>query len=142
MEEDIREYKIVIGSKAYFDDQVRLLEEKLAQEYDDYFIENFLELVRLSDDRKQRGNLYTDNDKASVMLVKNHNYHGIVETAHDRLGSLIEELTTADAIIYIHNPQQHWKHILKDFIHVQRLSLIMQEKHMMLSVSQINSLRI
>jgi len=104
MDEVIRQYKIVIGSKAYFDDQVRLLEEKLAQVSDDYLIENFLELVRFSDDRKQRGNLFTDNDKASIMLVKNHNYHGIVESAHDRLGSLIEELTTDDATIYIHNP--------------------------------------
>ena len=104
MAEDIREYKIVIGSKAFFDNQVRLLEERLAQDYEDFFVENFLELVRLSDERKQRGQAFTDNDKAFVMLAKNDNYHGIRESAHDRLGSLIEELTTDDAIIYIHNP--------------------------------------
>jgi len=104
MTENIREYKIVIGSKAYFDNHVKLLEDRLTKEYEDYFVENFLELVRLSDESKQRGRTFTDNDKASFMLVKNHNYHGIVESAHDRLGSLIEEVTTDDAIIYIHNP--------------------------------------
>lgn len=104
MDVDIRKYKIVIGSKAYFDNQVRLLEEKLTQDYEDFIIENFLELVRFSDECKQRGRTFTDNDKAFIMLVKNQNYHGIIESAHDRLGSLIEELTTDDSIIYIHNP--------------------------------------
>ena len=104
MDEDIRKYKIVIGSKAYFDNQVRLLEEKLTQDYEDFIIENFLELVRFSDECKQRGHAFTDNDKAFIMIVKNQNYHGIIESAHDRLGSLIEELTTDDSIIYIHNP--------------------------------------
>lgn len=104
MDEDIRKYKIVIGSKAYFDNQVRLLEERLTQDYEDFIIENFLELVRFSDECKQRGRAFTDKDKAFIMLVKNQNYHGIIESAHDRLGSLIEEITTDDSIIYIHNP--------------------------------------
>lgn len=101
---DKRTYRIVIGSKAFFDAQVKKLEEKLDEEYEENVIESFLELVRLSDERKQRGCPFLDEDKASKMILKNDNYHGIVESAHDRLGSLIEELTTDDAIIYIHNP--------------------------------------
>lgn len=104
MADDIREYKIIIGSKAFFDNHVGLLENRLAQYSEDYLIDNFLELVRLSDERKQRGRSFADDDKADVMLVKNDNYHGIVESAHDRLGSLIEELTIDGAIIYVHNP--------------------------------------
>lgn len=104
MDDNIREYKIVIGSKAFFDHHIRLLDEHLTQEYTDYQIESFSELVRLSDERKQRGHPFNDDDKAMFLIVKNDHYHGIVETAHDRLGALIEELTTEDAIIYVHNP--------------------------------------
>jgi len=96
---DKRTYHIVIGSKAFFDAQV-----KTHEEYEENVINSFLELVKLSDERKQRGNPFLDKDKASTMILKNDNYHGIVESAHDRLGSLIEELTTDDSIIYIHNP--------------------------------------
>lgn len=104
MTEEIREYKIIIGSKAFFDYHVRLLEARLSEEYGDYLIEIFMELVRFSDECKHRGHSFSDDDRAMFMLVKNDNYHGIVETAHDRLGSLIEELTMDDAIIYVHNP--------------------------------------
>jgi len=101
---DKRTYHIVAGSKAFFDAQVKKLEEKQNVEYEENAIDRFLELVRLSDEWKQRGYPFSDKDKASIMILKNDNYHGIVESAHDRLGSLIEELTTDDAIIYIHNP--------------------------------------
>ncbi len=100
----MRIYKIIIGSKAFFEANVKLLEEAPNKQHKNLFIDNFLELVRLSDERKQRGYAFKDTDKAFAMIVKNDNYHGIVESAHDRLGSLIEELTTDDSIIYIHNP--------------------------------------
>ncbi len=38
------------------------------------------------------------------MILKNDNYHGIVEAAHDRLGAIIEEITKEESVIYIHNP--------------------------------------
>lgn len=104
MDEKMRTYKIIIGSKAFFEEQVRLLENELQEEYEDAYIDSFLELVRLSDERKQRGWPFKEEDKAFAMVLKNDNYHGIVESAHDRLGSLIEELTSNDATIYIHNP--------------------------------------
>jgi ATP-dependent Clp protease ATP-binding subunit ClpA len=47
--------------------------------------------------------------------VKNNNYHGIIEAAHDRLGPLIEELTTDTAEIYIHNPPR----VLKEYLEEQ-----------------------
>lgn len=104
METNKRTYKIIIGSKAFFEDHVLQLQSKLDNEGDGCLIENFLELVRLSDECKQRGRPFSDDDKAAFMRIKNDNYHGIVESAHDRLGSLIEELTVEDATIYVHNP--------------------------------------
>lgn len=104
METNKRTYKIIIGSKAFFEDHVSQLQSKLDNEGDGCLIENFLELVRLSDECKQRGRPFSDDDKAAFMRIKNDNYHGIVESAHDRLGSLIEELTVEDATIYVHNP--------------------------------------
>ena len=41
---------------------------------------------------------------ADILLVTNDNYNGITEQAHDRIGVLIEELTTDEAEIFIHNP--------------------------------------
>ncbi|MFZ7102693.1 MAG: hypothetical protein ACOWWO_08535 [Peptococcaceae bacterium] len=49
MADDIREYKIIIGSKAFFDNHVRLLDDYLSQEYTGYLIENFLELEQVRD---------------------------------------------------------------------------------------------
>lgn len=64
--------------------------------------DTFLELVKLSDAAKQ--NQYTFDQFANKLIIKNNNYNGIVEAAHDRLGPLIEDLTTDTAEIYIHNP--------------------------------------
>lgn len=99
----MRKYKIIIGSKSFFDAQLPEFSE-----YDD--VGNFLELVRLSDIAKQNKNIF--NDYVEILVLKNDNYHGIVDTAHDRLGALIEDLTTDDAQIFVHNPPQ----VLKDYL--------------------------
>lgn len=100
-----RKYTVIIGSKAYFD-------ANLPKFSPDDEVYTFLELVKLSDVAKQN---YRSFDKyANKLIVKNNNYHGIVEAAHDRLGSLIEELTTDDAEIFIHNPPRVLKEYLDD----------------------------
>lgn len=60
-------------------------------------MDTFLELVKLSDIIKQSS--YTFDQYANTLIIKNNNYYGIVEAAHDRLGPLIEDLTTDDAEI-------------------------------------------
>ena len=100
-----RKYHIVIGSKAYFDSCSSAFAE-------DNKVNTFFELVKLSDAAKQNGRTF--DQCADKLIVKNNNYHGIVEAAHDRLGSLIEELTTYDAEIYIHNPPRVLKEYLED----------------------------
>ncbi|MEG1432764.1 AAA family ATPase [Eubacterium sp.] len=103
---DKRIYHIIIGSKAFFDLN---LPEFGGQ--DD--VHGFLELVKLSDAYKQ--NNINIECNAQILFLKNDNYHGIVDAAHDRLGALIEELTASNAEIYIHNPPK----VLYDFLKSQ-----------------------
>ena len=103
--EDRRKYHIFIGSKAYFD-------MNISEFIEDDIAEDFLELVKYSDIAKQNHSIFDQH--TDILIIKNNSYHGIVAEAHDRLGPLIEELTTADAEIYIHNPPRVLKEYLQD----------------------------
>lgn len=103
--EDKRKYHIIIGSKAFFDAQLPTFSE-------DDDVDTFLEMVKLSDAAKQ--SRYTFDQYADKLIIKNNHYHGIVEAAHDRLGPLIEDLTTDTSEIYIHNPPRVLKEYLED----------------------------
>lgn len=103
--EDKRKYHIIIGSKAYFDANLPAFNE-------DDTVDDFLQLVKLSDAARQNHRLF--DQYANILIVKNTNYHGIVDTAHDRLGPLIEDLTTEAAEIYVHNPPRVLKEYLED----------------------------
>ena len=81
---------------------------------EDDVVDDFLELVKISDTAKQ--NRLMLDQHADILIIKNNSYHGIVEAAHDRLGPLIEELTTDDAEIYIHNPPS----VLKEYLENQK----------------------
>ena len=104
--ENKRKFHIIIGSKAYFD-------SSLPDFPADDGVYAFLELVKFLDDARQ--NRYTTNQyTANTLIVKNNNYHGISEAAHDRLGPIIEDLTTNNAEIYVHNPPRVLKEYLED----------------------------
>lgn len=105
--EDKRKCHIIIGSKGYFD-------MNLPEFTEDDVVDDFLELVKISDTAKQ--NRLMLDQHADILTIKNNSYHGIVEAAHDRLGPLIEELTTDDAEIYIHNPPS----VLKEYLENQK----------------------
>lgn len=100
-----RKYYIIIGSKSFFHSIAPSLD-------DDNVIPTFLDLVKESDECKQRGVSF--DDYANTLLITNDNYNGITEQAHDRIGVLIEELTYDDAEIYIHNPPTVLKHYLNN----------------------------
>lgn len=102
---DKRKYHIIVGSKAYFDSE-------LPSFSGDDEVDTFLESVKLSDTAKQNRLIF--DQYASILIVKNDNYHGIVEATHDRLGPLIEDFTTDEAEIYIHNPPRVLKAYLED----------------------------
>ncbi len=112
---DKRKYHIVIGSKAYFDTQVPLYDKR-------DMADTFLELVRNLDNAKQNGLIF--DQCAELLIVKNDNYHGIVEAAHDRLGQLIEDLTTDTAEIYIHNPPRVLKVYLENLYKRDLIELV------------------
>ena len=116
-----RKYHIVIGSKAYFDNSLPTFLESSK-------VDTFLELVKLLDTAKQ--NCRAADYRADILIVKNNNYHGIVETAHDRLGPLIEDLTTCEAEIYVHNPPRVLREYLEDQYSRSLIELdIKSEKH-------------
>lgn len=95
METNMRNYHIVIGSKRYFD-------EYLPDFKEEDIVYDFSDSIKLSDAFRESGRI---NDHfVSILVVRNNNYNGIVENAHDRLDPLIEELTTNSAEIYIHYP--------------------------------------
>lgn len=100
-----RKYCVIIGSKAFFDRNLPGVSE--GEE-----LLTFLELVKLSDASRQARTQF--DITVSKLFVKNNDYHGIVEAAHDRLGSLIEEFTSNDAEIYIHNPPHTLMEYLND----------------------------
>ena len=106
----MRTYHIIVGSKNFFETHIPQVDQ-----YGDQHIDYFLDLVRYSDERRKQGQSFLDEDRAELLVIKNDNYHGIIESAHDRLGSLIEELTTEDAEIFVHNPPA----TLKAFLEVQ-----------------------
>lgn len=94
VEGKMRTINIVIGSKAYFQEQIKNFSDAVA----------FLDLIKLSDSYLGKKQVFPDELKAKLMIFRNDNYHGITEQANDRLGNLIYDLTTDDSTIWIHNP--------------------------------------
>ena len=105
----MRSYKIVIGSSSYFDKALEEVYYKIDGE--NIKIPSFLELIRFFDAQKQSGN--TDTIKTPLLFIRNNDYNGIVNAAHDRLGPLIEDITLDDAFILIHNPPR----VLYEYLH-------------------------
>lgn len=106
----MRIYKIVIGSSSYFDkaldEACSIIDEKNGK------IPSFLELIRIFDAQKQSDN--TDTVKTPLLFIRNNDYNGIVNAAHDRLGPLIEDITHDKALILIHNPPRVLYEYLQD----------------------------
>ena len=106
----MRIYKIVIGSSSYFDkaldEAYSIIDEKNVK------IPSFLELIRIFDAQKQSGN--TDTVETPLLFIRNNDYNGIVNAAHDRLGPLIEDITHDEALILIHNPPRVLYEYLQD----------------------------
>ena len=106
----MRIYKIVIGSSSYFDkaldEAYSIIDEKNVK------VPSFLELIRIFDAQKQSGN--TDTVETPLLFIRNNDYNGIVNAAHDRLGPLIEDITHDKALILIHNPPRVLYEYLQD----------------------------
>lgn len=88
----MRSYTIIIGSVAFFESKLRELSAKG---------EEFNDIITALDAARNTGKMPL---KADSLIVRNNHYHTIVESAHARLGGLIEDVTTNDAFVYIHNP--------------------------------------
>lgn len=113
-----RKYTVLIGSKRFFDEQLNQLLPNLKVSDSN----SFPQMVRKHDEFSKRVIISTDEkqknipfDRTDLLIIKNSDYHSIVSTAHDRLSSLIEELTTDNAEVFIHNPTKN----LKDYLNIQ-----------------------
>ena len=115
-----RKYYIIIGSKKYFHNYTKSKEEPIS----------FLDLVRISDALSNSKNKDVDFSdlKTNILIIKNDCYHGITEQAHDRLGNMIEEFTTEDATIYIHNPPKTLKEYILAKKSIQLCEVIIEEE--------------
>ena len=99
-----RRYHVIIGSKDFFDENIPYALENSK-------LSDFIDLVKRNDRKSARG---IENETVKDLIVRNDHYCGIVDGAHDRLGELIEEYTTEDANIYIHNPPRYLLEYLTD----------------------------
>ena len=97
-------YHVIIGSKDFFDENIPYALENSK-------LSDFIDLVKRNDRKSARG---IENETVKDLIVRNDHYCGIVDGAHDRLGALIEEYTTEDANIYIHNPPRYLLEYLTD----------------------------
>lgn len=88
----MRSFKIIIGSVSFFEKKLQALDVKG---------EEFNEVITAFDTARSTGAM---PEKAACLIVRNNHYHAIVESAHARLGGLIEDVTTEEAQIFIHNP--------------------------------------
>lgn len=88
----MRSYTIIIGSVSFFENSL----QELSAEG-----EEFNDVITLFDTARNAGKSIGE---VSSLIVRNNHYHGIAESAHARLGGLMEDVTESDACIYIHNP--------------------------------------
>lgn len=98
-----RKYNVIIGSSEYFDYCILKSPNYVKAK-------SFMELIKQFDLAKSDSRYKPQ--RAAKLIIKNNSYNGIVVTAHDRLGPLIEEITTIDAEVYVHNPPR----ILKEYV--------------------------
>ena len=98
-----RKYNVIIGSSAYFDHCIQKSPNHVKAM-------SFMELIKQFDLSKSDSRYKFQ--RAAKLIIKNNSYNGIVLTAHDRLGPLIEEITTIDAEVYVHNPPR----ILNEYV--------------------------
>ena len=97
----MRKYIVIIGSIPFFEQ--KLFELKASGD-------EFNNMVTMSDAARNIGRTI---ELSESLILRNNHYHGIVESAHARLGGLIEDLTAANAIVYIHNPTSVLLHYLR-----------------------------
>lgn len=116
----MRTINVVVGSKTFFQEQIKDLSDAVS----------FLDLIKLSDAYHGKNQVFPEDLKAELMILRNDNYHGITEQANDRLGNLIYDLTTDDSTIWIHNPPSNLVFFLNNQKNASEITLtITPQKH-------------
>ncbi len=110
----MRTFNVVIGSRVFFQEKIASIEESAKY---------FLDMVRLHDAYHKGTTPFPDDKRADSLIVKNDSYLALVEQACERLDGLIYELTTEDAIIWIHNPPSKVVQFLERQFSAQHIKL-------------------
>jgi ATP-dependent Clp protease ATP-binding subunit ClpA len=92
----MREYHIFIGSVHFF--------EECARDFGKDFNELNEKVLEFDGQTKAIAPLGRRYTEASKLIVRNNHYSCLTEPALSRLGGLLEDLTTNDATILVHNP--------------------------------------
>lgn len=136
----MRKYIIIKGSEVFFDRTLREIEE-------DYFSDensDFLENVKQSDSMMKTGNY--KKISREFLFIKNHHYHGINAEAHHRIGKLIEDYTSDNSTIVVHNPTRTLMDYINNKLDDEQVEAdIIVENHIMIrdaSIFQKNISRI
>lgn len=138
-----RKYVVFKGSKQFFDSKLEeLLDITLLTEMND-----FPQMVRRHDEYFKNILLMVPNkekkdpfERTDLLVIKNTDYHSIVQTAHDRLAGVIEDLTFETAQIIIHNPTKSLEEYLKNQKELEKIeySCISQQYILDIAASEFN----
>lgn len=141
--ENCRKYIVIKGSKHFFDSKAeKLLDITSLTEMND-----FPQMVRRHDEYFKNILLMIPNkekkdpfDRTDLLVIKNTDYHSIVQTAHDRLAGVIEDLTFETAQIIIHNPTRSLEEYLKSQKELEKIeySCISQQHNLDIVASEFN----
>lgn len=138
-----RNYVVIIGSKQFFDVEIeKLLSTTVLNE-----MNNFPQMVRRHDEHTK--NIFIEGankekkdpfKRTDLLVIKNSDYHSIVQTAHDRLAGVIEDLTLERAQIIIHNPTRSLEEYLKSQKEQEKIeySCISQQHNFDIVASEFN----
>ncbi|WBF52863.1 AAA family ATPase [Macrococcoides canis] len=100
----MRNYVIIEGSQKFFEKTLETLGVK--NDWND----TLFKVIENYDSYRKRAIIF--DDYKDTLIIKNISYHGITNEAHYGIAEIIENVTTDDAFIYIHNPTM----IIWDFL--------------------------
>lgn len=99
----MRTFNVIIGAKGYFRDKTRDIEGA----------QLFADVVERHDNYRKMGQTFLEEEKAESLIIGNDGYLGLTESANDRVGTLILELTNDNSVVWLHNPSSNLISFLK-----------------------------
>jgi ATP-dependent Clp protease ATP-binding subunit ClpA len=125
-----RSFHIYFGSLKYFEEETKSVKAE----------KSFIEIVIISDYLNREGKT-EKKPKVDKLLIKNYDYHGLVNEAHYRLLDIIIESTSENARIYIHNPTTHLVNDIKRYCNESKATYKIKKQEYVIT-TQVNTKQI